>query len=318
MLGLEEKLYLKVGRKEYDLIVSGKYNFIIGDSSTGKTELQHSLLQAAQGVPYSYSGFLPLIRFTDLVKQNWVTPQSIIVVDEDDIFGYNRNAIVQFARENSHCWILCVRSMIGELPTSVFDIYTMKRSGRYHAMKRVYGLGDFTTTMDTPSAIVCEDSAAGFRMVKEKFSSRVREITSAHSKDTVELEAMKCAEPVALAVDLCGYGYNVASTLDAISRGRGWNILCNQSFESQMLESRLLSEVIASHRKHRLIDLLEFTCEEEYYTQYVDDMSRWLYGRGYGKQYGTLCKELVGTRDMEWLLPQIRINSGLRRLDLDA
>lgn len=134
----------KFGKDTWELHLHGKYSFIVGDSSSGKSFLETSVSQyaAAMGSLPVVSGYrlIPYIVFIDLEIEE-LRHTDIVIVDEEDI-GYSnvsKRNIYKRAEQTPCYFIFCTRELPTRLSYGYEDIFLLSSVGRYHRMENHRG-----------------------------------------------------------------------------------------------------------------------------------------------------------------------------------
>ena len=161
-----ERFELTAGGMSFSLCATGKYNFVLGYSGTGKTALSTLLNKIRHGLSFHYTGEFPLYQFSDARDYNFLKvnkSRCVIFIDEEDwaLFRKPRNYDREWLENSNHIFIIVARDLPSDLPFGANNIFTFSRRNRKVRMIPKYTDTDFQIGTVTKGTIVCEDASAG-------------------------------------------------------------------------------------------------------------------------------------------------------------
>ena len=162
-------------RTRYNIEIKRNLTIIRGNSATGKTTLVDMIREYAENGENSGINLSCKCPCVVLEGQSWqsVLPDyqnSIVFIDEGNTFVTTK----EFAHAIQHTtnyYVIITRDALPMLPYSVEEIYGIRISNKYAALKKVYNelyhLYNFTPAkQSSPSLILTEDSASGYQFWK--------------------------------------------------------------------------------------------------------------------------------------------------------
>lgn len=161
---------------KYDFEIMRNITIIKGDSATGKTTLVEMIAEFYENGPDSGIS-LRCDRVCAVIEgRNWKAllanmQESIVFVDEGNSFVKTYEFAAEIQRSNNYYVLVC-REALPMLPYSVTEIYGIRNSGKYGALKQVYNEMYHIYSQKnirnqlSPDIVIVEDSNAGFQFLK--------------------------------------------------------------------------------------------------------------------------------------------------------
>lgn len=228
----------------FDLLLTGRYTVVVGDSGTGKTLLTEladiQFHEPEYGtVSGAYKSIAALTRNTwdEAVRSD----ADIVVVDEDVMLDATHSSkVLDFLREYDHHYILMFRSRLEELPFGVDDVFELEHVSEKHIRMVSYGLrGKLTReAMNPVPAILCEDAKSGFFAAQKVYEGMGVNIKHADGKSNILSYGWGTGY---VAADLCGLGADALSLELYINVNKDVQFCDIVSFEAEVLRAQGIS-----------------------------------------------------------------------------
>lgn len=176
------EVHLKTRRCEYEFIITQKYNLLIGDSGTGKTELVNIVEtydldnSAVQCSGYRFLKTDRRLSIDDLYNFS----DYIIFLDESSPLLHRKDAATILENSKNYFIIISRDVTLGFKSISVDCVYRMKTSGQYHTFEKAYTI---PSEVFRVNHIVCEDSKSGMQFLQNVFDDTDVTITYAKASD---------------------------------------------------------------------------------------------------------------------------------------
>lgn len=305
---------VKYGSETFELVLHGKFTFIVGSSGTGKTHLASIIDRAGQeGINLAIGDGLYLRRFSDLAEEALLDSQhlnkAIFVIDEEDISRSRKgaDALYAVARKVGSYFLVTARELPSGIPFGLGDLYYLHRSGHYHKMVPVVSQGDpvFDLHEVRPDLLLTEDKKSGFMAMCAKYGSEI--VATADGRNNILPRVKECDAETTVTVyaDLCGTGNCSLTLLSHCQRNHNIHLIPSRSFEYDALHSRVFrGRKIEEYTKSFERPLCE--SEEDYYTRLLNDFLMDSNGLKYSKGSRKALDYLL--RDRKWI-PDIAVNS---------
>lgn len=251
-------VHIKTKRLEYKFELERKFNFILGDSGTGKTTLV--TLVEEYGVNkrnVQISGYAKLVALPSISFESTLSSYKdyIIFIDEDNP-ALRRKDIAALLQDSNNYFVIVTRHQkFGYLPVDGRSFYRIKTSGSFHTLESLYQ--NLSSGPCTASYAICEDSKSGRSFLKQLLpaSIEVAELSdeyknSGRSTLSVQLENayQQGYRNVLLTYDLVGIGHDYFRLADVLATFTDLKvtILDWDSFEGYIFQSPLIggSDVI--------------------------------------------------------------------------
>lgn len=143
--------------------VKSKYTIIQGDSGIGKTfslfVYEHSDVNVNANVRVATNNSI-----IDFINADG---HRVIIMDEDHVTKITTSLADEMNKSDKQFILIC-RRIPATLPVDYRDIYTMRRSNKYHFCERVYP--DFNTFTEAYSYL-CEDSRSGYLYLNNRYKN---------------------------------------------------------------------------------------------------------------------------------------------------
>lgn len=156
----------------YNMELERKYSVIQGNSGTGKTLLatfveacatRNKTVQIQCDVPVSarISVFADVDEFTQFLSNK----KGIVVLDENclSILKISNLQVAQILQEYQLYYILITREtqLFNKVAVSVFDMYYLKSSGKFHTLEQIYPVRGISQEFIEADYIITEDESSG-------------------------------------------------------------------------------------------------------------------------------------------------------------
>ena len=181
------EVHLKTRRCEYEFTITQKYNLLIGDSGTGKTELVNIVeTYDLDNSAVQCSGYRLLKTDRRLsIDDLYALKDYIIFLDESSPLLHRKDAATILENSKNYFIIISRDVTLGFKSVSLDCIYKMKTSGQYHTFDEAY-----TIPYDVfgVNHIVCEDSRSGMQFLQNVFKDTDINVTYAKASENDKLE----------------------------------------------------------------------------------------------------------------------------------
>ena len=302
-------VHFRRGKCSWDIEVYGKYNFIVGDSGTGKTHLADALQTSLRDGNGKMSGDINLVPLGFFLtgREDVDNDNTLVYVDEMDplMWGSERERMFEYFRNSKCFFLIAMRDLPSTVPYGIQNVYKFVRSGNMHELKLAYELDYYDgEQVDT---LVCEDSESGFLALQSILGDRV---LSAGCRNNMSKECRNRKGNIAIFCDLCGLGNAVRDVVDVCNELPNTKVISSLSFEHTVLKSSIFNCTPEYTR-----DLYNVLSEEDFYTFVLSDKLYKTYGVRYGKSSARAIDLIC--RDKSWV-PDVafRQRSALSRTNL--
>lgn len=290
---------------QYTLSLTGKYNVIVGDSGTGKTQLAEFASRLESVVKRKRTWDIPIYgdsrHVLDII--NKVT-NSVIVIDEE-ISTSDLECHLKAIEKSPNWFIFCFRDDLGKIPYGIDNIFSLRGNARHRKMIPYFTRNAFTRTVMAYTDIITEDSKSSYYALQYKFPQQ-RVITS-EGKGNLKRVIAQSKENSIIILDLCGVGCNIFSIMN-IAQAKGSIIFKSKSFEHEVLLELLQSkdwDDITFPESEWLTG--KYSSEEHYYEEQLKTTLYDQVGLRYSKHNSRLL-ELLGSG-------VCRIDKGILRIE---
>lgn len=283
----KHRIIVRNNRLHYEFEIKRNITIIQGDSASGKTTLINMLRQAQNLGPSSGIDVICDVPCRVLEGPNWKLilehmAGNIVFCDEDNSF-LNTEEFAAAVRGSDNCFVLITRENLYNLPYSVDEIYGIHSSGKYQNTNRVYQhfyriYGDMQSVPVKPTAIIVEDSNAGFDFFKAVSMDHQIPCKSAGGKSNIfhVLKDIK-EEEVCVIADGAAIGPEMNRLYSWIEKNRNCHLYLPESFEWIILKSGLIEDkeiqMILENPKDYIDSKLYFSWER-YFTKILVEKTK--------------------------------------------
>lgn len=268
-------------RIRYDFTIKRNLTVIRGDSATGKTALvdmirEHFENGAASGVELTCDKPCTVLDGRTWAGQLSMMKDSIVFIDEgnDFIMGNDFASAIQ---ETDNYYVIITREGIPSLPYSVNEIYGIRDSGKYGALKRTYNEFYHLYPAEKyrmpvrPERIITEDSNSGFQFF-QGICKKDQQFTciSAHGKSNIfTIIAKQSDKKILVIADGAAFGPEMEKLMQLIRVYPDVSLYLPESFEWLILKSGLVraSDIVKMlEHPEDYIESREYFSWEQYFT----------------------------------------------------
>lgn len=278
-------------RLEYEFRVRRKIMRIVGDSAAGKSELVRELSNARNpksgvNVNCKYScmvltdSFFQQIKedifnmcqkiknhdsqaFADAMRGLLARNDNILFFADEDFSDMGTGEFALFCKFTDSFFVLFCRDTLDKLPYSYTEIYTIRKSGKFHFLVQKYSPEDFLKFYENMGVIV-EDSGAGYQFFNYFYDNVVSaEVKSKISKLLINSNSEIVADGAA-------FGCEMEKVVGKILRENlDIKLFLPESFEYLLLASRMFNNNIDANEiegfEHKITGL--YFSWESYFTE---------------------------------------------------
>lgn len=286
------KIIVQNSNVRYEFEIRRNITIIRGDSATGKTTLVEMIGEFYENGTSSGIELFCEKTCSVLSGRNWkaaldTMKEEIIFIDEGNAFVYS----TEFARavqESDNYYVIVTREGLVNLPYSVEEIYGIRESGKYAALKQtynelyhIYGETDFHEKIK-PEKVIVEDSNSGFEFFKGIAEKEECVVISANGKSNIFEKVLQSTgeEKVLVIADGAAFGSEMDRMVKLLKRRKNIVLYLPESFEWLILKSDVLDD-----REVRLIlqapvqyiDSKYFLSWERYFTALLIEKTKGSY-----------------------------------------
>ena len=224
------KIIVQNSNVRYEFEIRRNITIIKGDSATGKTTLVEMIGEFYENGTSSGIELFCEKTCSVLSGRNWkaaldTMKEEIIFIDEGNAFVYS----TEFARavqESDNYYVIVTREGLVNLPYSVEEIYGIRESGKYAALKQtynelyhIYGETDFHEKIK-PEKVIVEDSNSGFEFFKEIAEKEECVVISANGKSNIFEKVLQSTgeEKVLVIADGAAFGSEMDRMVKLLKR----------------------------------------------------------------------------------------------------
>ena len=272
----------------YDFVIRRNITIIKGDSATGKTTLVEMVGEyyesgEASGIWLNCDRICMTLSGRDWKKNLDGTQERIIFIDEGNDFVLS-NDFAAAVRNSDNYFVIVTREGLPNLPYSVEEIYGIRESGKYAALKqiynefyRIYGREDYTKAVE-PEKVIVEDSNAGYEFYNGISGKNGWTASCAGGKSNIFAEVLKCkSENILVIADGAAFGAEMSRMVQLMENKKGVILYLPESFEWLILKSGIIRDkdlkVILDHPQE-YIDSREYFSWERFFTRLLVDKTK--------------------------------------------
>lgn len=245
------EVHLKTRRCEYEFTITQKYNLLIGDSGTGKTELVNIVeTYDLDNSAVQCSGYRLLKTDRRLsIDDLYTLKDYIIFLDESSPLLHRKDASTILENSKNYFIIISRDVTLGFKSVSLDCVYKMKTSGQYHTFDKAYVIPHNVFKVNN---IVCEDSRSGMQFLKNVFrdcdinvtyaKASENDKTGGKSKIKDYIKTFETGSKMCIVFDKSAIGFEYPGIINSIKINKleacfiDWD-----SFESYILNSSIFN-----------------------------------------------------------------------------
>lgn len=288
-------LEIKSRKVFYQLDIERKVTVIKGNSGTGKTSLIRMIsdyveLGKDSGVHIQKSGEYDIKVFenrTDWAQELERVHDTIIFVDEDVRYLYEKNFQLLFQTADCYIVIVSRSGMFRQLPYAIASVYELRtqKDGKTF-ITRLYRIYEEKLQEVKANYVITEDSNAGYEMMQDIFTCPVE---SAKGNGNVLNELSKkimSYENIFVIVDGAAFGGYIAAVLKIAGIRENVTVIAPESFEYLLLKANAFRRFLADELEHtwKYCDSKKHMTWERYFTELLGDLTVQKYGFHYSKK----------------------------------
>ena len=270
-----------VGTKylKYEFELRRNLTIIRGDSATGKTTLV-DMIRTHMNDGESGPVTLNCDKRCYVVEGNLWKGQldniqdSIVFIDEGNEFVKTKD-FARAIQQTDNYYVIVTREGLPALPYSVEEVYGIRTSGKYGALKQSYHslyriYPDSTTENIKPEKILTEDSNSGYQFFDAVCTEHQMQCDTANGKSNVfsYLKVHK-DEKVLVIADGAAFGPEMDRVLQLVQTRKNLALYLPESFEWLILSSGILKDAETTQilqTPSGYIDSKEYFSWERYFT----------------------------------------------------
>lgn len=236
----------------YDFTIRRNITIIKGDSATGKTTLVEMIREYHEAGEDS-GIFLKCERPCRVLGgRDWkillaTMKETIVFIDEDNAF-LPSDGFAEAVRRSDNYYVIVTREGLPNLPYSVEEIYGIRESGKYAALKQtynelyhLYGRTDHRSAVK-PGYVIVEDSNAGYEFFREVSKNVGCPVISAGGKSKIFGKLIEGPrEHVLVIADGAAFGPEMDRIMKLVKRKKGIVLYLPESFEWLILRSGVVA-----------------------------------------------------------------------------
>ena len=263
-----------VGTKylKYEFELRRNLTVIRGDSATGKTTLV-DMIRTHMNDGESGPVALNCDKSCYVVEGNLWKGQldniqdSIVFIDEGNEFVKTKD-FARAIQQTDNYYVIVTREGLPALPYSVEEVYGIRTSGKYGALKQSYHsfyriYPDSTTENIKPEKILTEDSNSGYQFFDAVCAEHQMQCDTANGKSNVfsYLKAHK-DEKILVIADGAAFGPEMDRVLQLVHTRKNLMLYLPESFEWLILKAGVVNDTDIRH-------ILDYTWEYVESSKYV-------------------------------------------------
>lgn len=289
------KFNFKVGKRNYNFVLTRNITIIHDKSATGKTSLIRDLhlykrqavsLRSSKRFSLESDGYkvelLDDERWEDVSNRYEVYKDTIFVIDEYSTF-ITLNEFSEFVAKTGSYFIIITRRPLSNLAYSVNSVFTLgfdKDTGVYSFVPRYmdecsdlskgFYIGDIETL--NPDLIIVEDSNSGFQFFKSLGYPCLSACGNTNVKNSIESNLNYNLLVIA---DGAAFGCSMYDIFETY-KDSNIHLYLPESFEYLLLNSKIFtSNELTDKLKHtyNYVEYLEHISWERYYTHLILELS---------------------------------------------
>lgn len=261
---------------------------IKGDSATGKTTLVDMIREFDENGADSGITLQCECPCVVLEGRRWQLilneiSHSVVFIDEGNSF-VSSDEFARAVRNSDNYFVIVTREQLPNLPYSVEEIYGIRMSGKYGALRqiyqefyRIYGEYHFGDGFH-PDIVLVEDSNSGFEFFDAYSQSKTWTVESADGKSNIFRKIKSLTNKKILVIaDGAAFGSEMDRVIKKINETGGIALYLPESFEwlvlkSDVLEDNEVREILA--RPSQYIDGREYLSWERFFTALLVDKTK--------------------------------------------
>ena len=238
-------------KMHYDFTIRRNITILKGNSATGKTTLVEMIQEyydsgSGSGVELICDVPCRVLRGRDWNILLSVIHGSIVFIDEDNEF-LTTDAFSAAAKESDNYYVIITREGLPNLPYSVDEIYGIRESGKYGALKKVYQEFYHIYNPAPPfrrlclTEVITEDSNAGFEFMEGIAVGKEYRVISSFGKSNIfELLLRDRNKNIFILADGAAFGAEIDRVMKLIGNRDNIVLFLPESFEWLILASGLI------------------------------------------------------------------------------
>ena len=271
----------------FNLEVHGLYNFILGDSGTGKTFLLQCIeLAKVDNLGHTSDNvvLLDYPEFLSLCYDNSVPRGAVVYVDESSTDPTRKREMIQLhelIKSTGATLLYSVRTVPHYFEFGINDVFVLNRDSDVYTMSLAYTTPPIMERTPAVARIICEDAKSGFLAMGSKYSC---DVVSAGGKSNVVRAVNGSSVACGVYVDLCGAGADLPDILALPNTVPGTVVAPSLSFECDALRKKVFCDSCTPEMMVYSDDIRTHgIAEEDFYTlRLCEEFSR-VYSRKYRK-----------------------------------
>ncbi|MCM1083634.1 MAG: translation initiation factor 2 [Clostridium sp.] len=242
---------------QYRFEICRNITVIKGDSATGKTTLVDMIREYYENGEQSGVSLSCDKKCMTLEGKQWEIlleqmHDTIVFIDEGNSF-ISSNEFSEMVKNSDNYYVIVTREKLPNLPYSVDEIYGIKTSGKYGALKKTYNefyriYGDLTGKSFEPSLVLVEDSNSGYEFFEEVSKGYDWDVFSAGGKTKIFdcLQQNKDKNIIVIA-DGAAFGSEIDQIMKLMQYSKGILLYLPESFEWLILKSNIFNDKIITN-----------------------------------------------------------------------
>lgn len=272
----------------FDFTIRRNITIVKGDSATGKTTLIEMIREyyesgKASGIELKCDRICAPLSGRDWKIFLEAMHERIIFIDEGNEFVLS-NEFAAAVRNSDNYFVIVTREGLPNLPYSVDEIYGIRESGKYAALKQTYNEFYRIYTSENhplpirPDEVIVEDSNAGYEFYQGISSGAGWTVSSALGKSNLFAKTLECkSENVLVIADGAAFGSEMERMIQLIKNKKGVALYLPESFEwiilkSGILKNKKIDEILDDPQDY--IESSEYFSWERFFTKLLVERTK--------------------------------------------
>ena len=270
------KVVISTKYLKYEFDLRRNLTIIRGDSATGKTTLV-DMVRTHMNDGDSGPVTLNCDKSCYVVEGN--IQDSIVFIDEGNEFVKTKD-FARAIQQTDNYYVIVTREGLPALPYSVEEVYGIRTSGKYGALKQSYHsfyriYPDSTTENIKPEKILTEDSNSGYQFFDAVCAEHQMQCDTANGKSNVfsYLKAHR-NEKILVIADGAAFGPEMDRVLQLVQTRKNLALYLPESFEWLILSSGILKDAETTQilqTPSNYIDSKKYFSWERYFTELLTE-----------------------------------------------
>ncbi len=260
-----------------------------GLSGTGKTTLYNMINDyyregKASGINVSSEHNLVVLSDSDWMNQLKKTKNSIVFIDEGAKYLTSKD-FASVIKKTDNYYVIFNREELHQLPISVEEIYTIKTSGKYHVLEKLYKVEEGHVYSSKKKkirlydVIITEDSKSGFQFYKSYFKDTGIKVETSRANTSIYSWLLENMDKKILVIaDGAAFGAEMDKIMKLqAQKPENIKVCLPESFEWLILNSGIIKEkelVNILLNPSDYIESKDYFSWENYFEKYLKECTK--------------------------------------------